>query len=57
MAGRGDDAEPEALQVVERARGEVELVLAAVAGAGVDVARASDAARGCAASASSRRRR
>ena len=37
MAG-GDDAEPVALEVVVGAGGERELVLAAVAGAGVDVA-------------------
>ena len=38
MAGRGDDAEAEALEVVVGARRERELVLAAVARAGVDVA-------------------
>ena len=38
MTGRGDDVQAEALQVVERARREAELVLAAVAGARVDVA-------------------
>ena len=38
MAGGGDDAESVALEVVVGAGGERELVLAAVAGAGVDVA-------------------
>ena len=38
MAGGGDDAEAEALQVVVGTRELGELVLAAVAGAGVDVA-------------------
>ena len=38
VAGGGDDAESEALQVVVGAACEGELVFAAVAGAGVDVA-------------------
>jgi hypothetical protein len=38
VAGGSDNAEPVALQVVVGARGERELVLAAVAGAGVDMA-------------------
>ena len=38
VARRGDDAEAEPLQVDVRARRERQLVLAAVAGAGVDVA-------------------
>ena len=38
VAGRGDDVEAEALQVVVRVRRERELVLAAVARSGVDVA-------------------
>ena len=38
VARRGDDAEAEPLEVVVRARGEGQFVLAAVAGAGVDVA-------------------
>ena len=38
MARRGDDAEPEALEVVMRAREQREFVLAAVARTGVDVA-------------------
>ena len=38
MAGRGDDVEAEALQVVVGVGGRGQLVLAGVAGAGVDVA-------------------
>jgi hypothetical protein len=38
VAGGSDDVEAEALEVVERVGGRVQLVLAAVAGAGVDVA-------------------
>jgi hypothetical protein len=37
MTRRRDDAESEALEVVVRARGECQLVLAAVAGTGIDV--------------------
>ena len=48
MARRRDDAEPEALQVVVRARRERELVLAAVARAGVDVADGEAAPSACA---------
>ena len=44
MSRRGDDAEAEALEVVVRARGERQLVLAAVARAGVDVAKRQAAA-------------
>lgn len=38
MAGRGDDVEAEALQVVLRGRRRGQLMLAGVAGPGIDVA-------------------
>ena len=51
VARRGDDSEPEALEVVVGAGGEGELVLAAVARAGVDVADREAASAGRAAEA------